>query len=66
MSCGIPDLELDLVALVAFSPFVSVKDGWLVNHGKSLFRPCHDDGGLTDGGISDKDQLHGMLVALFY
>ena len=62
-SC-VPNLKLHFTALVALRSVVRVEHCRLVQRGERLLSPRHDDRGLADGSISDKDQLHVVLLVL--
>ena len=64
VTSGVPDLQLDFTTLVVLGSIVGVKHGWLIQGGEGLLCPCHDNGGLADSGITDKYELHVVLLVL--
>ena len=64
MPCCIPDLEVDLSAFVTLDAMVGVEDSRLIESREAVLSPSHDDGGLSNGSFSDKDQLDIVLHVL--
>ena len=64
MTRSVPDLKLDFAALVVFRSIVCVEHSRLVQAREDFLRPCHDDGGLADGGVAHEHQLHVVLLVL--
>ena len=63
---SVPNLKLDLAALVVLCSIVCVEYRRLVQRWEGFLGPSHNDGGFTDGCVADEDELHVVLLVLVH